>query len=73
MDNKQLLASAVALGASMAVSLYLLHGVPRPLSRLLGRHHGKGNTAVRAAASVAGMTPFLRFGSETHVHDVGFC
>ena len=58
MDDKQLLASAVALGASMAISLYLMHGVPRPLSRLLGRHHGKGNTAVRAAANVAGMSLF---------------
>ena len=58
MDNKQLLASAVALGTSMAVGLYLMHGVPRPLSRLLGRHHGKGNRAVHAAATVAGTSFF---------------
>lgn len=58
MDNKQLLASAIALGASMAVGLYLMHGVPRPLSRLLGKHHGKGHRVIRAAATVAGMSLF---------------
>ena len=58
MENKQLLASAVALGASMAVGLYLMHGVPRPLSRLLGRHHGNGDRSVHAAATAAGMSFF---------------
>ena len=37
MERRQLLVGAAVLGTSMAVGWCLLHGVPRPLSRMFGK------------------------------------
>lgn len=53
MDDKQILASVVALGASMAFGVYLMHSVPRPISRLLGKNNGKSSRAARITVAGA--------------------
>ena len=59
MDDKQVLASAAAAGASMAFGLYLMHGVPRPISRLLGKNNGKSSRAARTCVAGADQSASL--------------
>ena len=49
MDSRQILVSAAAVGASMALGLYLMHGVPRPASRALGQIRSRSSTSSQAA------------------------
>ncbi len=53
MERRQLLVGAAVLGTSMAVGWYLLHGVPRPLSRIFGKA-GIASKSRHIAAAASG-------------------